>query len=115
MLVFEATFAKPRTDAGEDKKSPSMSISNGLKRYNEKTRRVVVRMLLLLGVEVVKREKVSGEEVEGYSTCRRRSQNFTALRPKGVTAILESWAHARFKITASRINLCWVECLNVCS
>jgi hypothetical protein len=91
LLVFEATFAKPETDAREDKKSLSKSISNGLKRYNKKTRRVVVR-LLLLSVESVKEGKVSGrEEAEGIIDLRRRSQNF-APRPKGVRAILESWA-----------------------
>ena len=44
LLIFVVTFAKPKTDAREDKKSLSKSISNGLKRYNERTRRVVVRV-----------------------------------------------------------------------
>ena len=83
-LIFVLGFAKPKTDAGEDKKSLSMSISEGLKRYNEKTREVVVR-LLLLGVEVVEREKSQAEKQRELLYCRRYSQNFTAPRSKSVT------------------------------
>jgi hypothetical protein len=56
LLIFESTFAKPKTDAREVKKSLSKSISNGLKRYKEKIRRVVVRLLLEC-VEGVRMEK----------------------------------------------------------
>lgn len=64
MLVFEATFAKPETDAREDKKSLSKSISNGLKkvqRENEKSR----VQDFVAGCCRSEEGEVSGREIEG--------------------------------------------------
>jgi hypothetical protein len=61
---FAAAFAKPKTDAREGKKSLSKSISNGLKRYNEKTREVVV-CLWFLCIEGCEERRVLGRETEG--------------------------------------------------
>jgi hypothetical protein len=85
---FAAAFAKPKTDAREGKESLSKSIRNGLKRYNEKTREVVI-WLWLFCVEGVKREESPGKSDRGnYLTCRRAAAKISALLSrKGATAI----------------------------
>jgi hypothetical protein len=101
---FAAAFAKPKTDAREGKESLSKSIRNGLKRYNEKTREVVI-WLWLFCVEGVKREESPGKSDRGnYLTCRRAAAKISALLSrKGLRRFQIQGEAQDPKITASRI------------